>query len=266
MMFWSNPERYRLREIWKLAPIEPKSDSFAALLTFGRRRGTCFHELLDAAYRGVPENEAIQSLKDGGFGEREINVARQMAERVRELYPSEKYLAHESLFECDIPGSPHKLLGRIDHILERDGETIVGDWKSSKPRSKRDIASKADEYCKSVQVGFYLLGARQLGFDCQRFLYRLVQSGTETARVQVTEHWTQRTSLELKGLLRSVAQTCDLIEWMTNKFGTQLAWPQVPEKFSTGYEAIAGKPCYHNYIPDGFTEKKEHLENMKEAA
>src|SRR6185312_13959284 len=91
-MFWQNPERYRLREIWKLAPEEPKAGTFASLLTFGRRRGTCLHELLDADYRGVSENEAVQSLKDGGFDDKAIEVAKIMASAVRDRYKDEERL------------------------------------------------------------------------------------------------------------------------------------------------------------------------------
>ena len=258
-MFWSNPERYRLRECWKLAPEEPKAGTFAALPTFGRRRGTCFHELLDAAYRGVSEAEAVQSLKDGGFGEKEIEVAQRMAARVRQLYPDEKYLAHEALFESPIPDSPHSLVGRIDHILERDGEVLVGDWKTSKPRSKADAARKADEYCRSHQVGFYLIGARQLGFDCRRFLYRLVQSGSDSAGVSITEHFTERTTLQLGELTRAVHITCELILWLRSTFGIERPWPQLPGPFDSDYAPIMGQRMYEGFMPEGFRPKVEHL-------
>jgi len=265
-MFWQNPERYRLRELWKLAPEEPKAGTFASLLTFSRRRGTCFHELRDAEYKGISEFQAIQELKDGGFGNKEIDAAKRMVAAVRDRYPDEKYLAHEVTFEYQIPSSPHVLTGRLDHIFERDGEIHVGDWKTSKHRSKKDMAFLGDKYCGGPQVGFYLLGARTLGFDARRFTYRLVfdrRSGGTTG-VQIVERDAPRTGLELKRLERDVHQTCELIEFLKSTFGIQQSWPTIYEPFDGGYAPILGKQMYDNYLPDGFTEKIEHLETMME--
>lgn len=264
-MFWSNPERYRLREIWKLAPIEPAAGTFASLLTFGRRRGTCLHELLDAAYRGVTEFEAVQSLKDGGFGDKEIEIAKRMAAAVTERYKDEERLAHEALFEYPIPGTPHSLVGRIDGIHRLDGEVFINDYKSSKPRSKRDLAFKLDSYCLGFQPSFYLLGARALGFECKRFRYVLVSGGGQDPRIQIHERYVERTSLELAEFARQVAMTCDLIEWMKATFGVEKPWPQVPGPFDSDYAPIAGRKLYKGYIPEGFQPKREHLSSMETA-
>jgi PD-(D/E)XK nuclease superfamily len=261
-LFWSNPERYRLREIWKLAPIEPKAGTFASLLTYGRRRGTCFHELLDAAYRGVEEFQAVEELKAGGFGEKEITAALRMTAKVRERYPNEIYLAHEQLFEYPIPDSPHSAVGRIDHILKDDEGVYVGDWKTTKKRTKKEMSSKAEDYCRSSQVPFYLLGAASLGFDTKRFLYRLVVDDAEG--VEISEHFTARTGLELKAFARGVHQTCELILWMKQTFGTQQPWPQLPERFADDYAPIAGRQMFPDYMPEGYEPKQEHLSLMEE--
>jgi hypothetical protein len=265
-MFWSNPERYRLREIWKLAPTEPKAGTFASLLTFGRRRGTCTHELLDAAYRGVAENEAIQSLRDGGFGEKEISIAREMAAAITERYKDEERLAHEVLFEYPIAGTAHSLVGRIDGIHRKDGETFITDLKTSKHRSKKDLGYKLEEYCRGFQVSFYLLGARALGFDVRRFRYCLVAGGGTDSGLSIVEQFVEKTNLELVEFARQVAMTCDLITWMKETFGVERPWPQVAGPFDNDYAAIAGKKMYSSYIPEGFEPKKEHLELMKETA
>ncbi len=260
-LFWSNPERYRLREIWKLAPIEPKAGTFASLLTYGRRKGTCLHELFDAAYRQVPENQAVEELKAGGFGEKEIVAALRMAAKVREQYPNETYLAHEVLFEYPIPDSPHSMVGRIDHILKDDEGVLIGDWKSTKRRTKKEMSIKAEDYKRSAQVPFYLLGATTLGFDTKRFLYRLV---VDSDPVEIQEHPTTRTGLELKAFARGVHQTCELILWMKKTFGTQMPWPQLPERFADDYAPIAGRQMFPDFMPEGFEPKREHLPLMNE--
>jgi len=262
-MFWQNPEKYRLREIWKLAPEEPKAGTFASLLTFGRRRGTCLHELLDADYRKVSEFEAVQSLKDGGFGDKEISVATDMARCVLDRYASERRLAHEVLFEYPIPGSSHSLVGRIDGIHESDGEVFVNDYKTSKYRPAKELGYKLDEYCRGAQVSFYLLGARQLGFDVRRFRYVLVSQQRKGPGAQISERFTERTTLELNEFARQVAMTLDLIQWMKDTYGIERPWPQLPERFDGGYLPIMGRKMYADYCPEGFTAKKEHLVLME---
>ena len=264
VMFWANPERYRLRELWKLVPVKPKAGTFASLLTFGRRRGTCVHELLDANYRGVGEFEAVQSLKGGGFGDKEISVALDMARSVLDRYAAERRLAHEVLFEYPIPGTAHSLVGRIDGIHEADGEVFVNDYKTSKYRPAKELGYKLDEYCRSVQVSFYLLGARQLGFECRRFRYVLVSSARKGPGAQISERFTERTDLELTEFARQVAMTCDLIEWMKQTFGIERPWPQLPSRFDSDYALIAGRKMYRDYVPEGFEPKKEHLSLMEE--
>lgn len=265
-MFWQNPEKYRLREVWKLAPKEPKPGTFASLLTYGRRRGTCFHEMLDGLYRQVDPAATVQELKEGGFGDKEIKAAADMVTAVREKYPNEEYLAHEHLFEVPIPDSPHSLVGRIDHILSTPDGPLVGDWKTSKPRSKAAIRDKAAEYCRSDQVSFYLLGAKSLGFDTNRFLYRLVESGADASGVSITEHPTTRTTLQLREFARGVSVTCNIIEFLKHSIGVERAWPMLPAPFSSDYEPILGTRQYEGFIPEGFEPKKEHLELMKESA
>lgn len=263
--FWTNPERYRLAEIWKLALAEPTPGTFASLLTYGRRRGTCFHEIQDGAYRGVPENEVIQYLKDAGFDEKPIEAAQRMAAKVREVYPDEKYIAHEVVFEYPIPNSPHIMTGRIDHLINYEGETIPGDWKTSKRRSKKDAGYLVTGYCGSAQVGFYLLGCRALGFgEPRRFLYRLLQDRKLNNGVSISQHVAERSGIELRQLAQDVHNTCEIIGFLKQTVGLENPWPTLPERFDRGYASLLGRKMYAGYTPEGFTEKVEHLETMIE--
>lgn len=264
-LFWQSPEKYRLREIWKLAPKEPKAGTFASLLTYGRRRGTCFHEMLDGLYRQVDPATTVQELRDGGFGEKEIKAATAMVTAVNERYADEEVLAHEVLFESHIPDSPHSLVGRIDRIIRVDGAVFVKDYKTSKKRSKTDTGYRGGEYCRGAQVDFYLLGARALGFEPAGFIYSLVSSGDDRTGVSIAEFPTNRTSLQLKSFQRGIHQTCELIQFMKDQFGIEKPWPNLPTRFDSDYAAILGQNMYEDYMPEGFTPKREHLELMQEA-
>ena len=268
-MFWANPERYRLREIWKLTPKEPSMDSFAGLLSFGRRRGTCFHELMDADYRGILEPQAVQDLIDGDFEEKAIATGLRMKAAVKTRYFNETYLAHESLFEYQIPGSPHIMTGRIDHILSDEDGPVIGDWKGSNSPTKKEMQKKIETYKNSAQVDFYLIGATTLGFNTGRFLYRVLENvprrPPKIAHVKIHEAWTERTGLQLDRFSQYVHVTCEMIEFLKRTFGVENPWPVLHEPFDRGYGAILGRKRVEGLeLPEGFTEKIEHLESMME--
>lgn len=256
-MFWTSPEKYRLREVWKLAPVEPKAGTFASLLTYGRRRGTCFHELLDGRAKGLPVEQSVQELYDGGFGAKEVMAATRMLWAVQDLTET---LAHEVTFKYDIPGTPHTMTGRVDSIIREYEETLILDYKTSKDRSKTDCSFKLEQYCRSAQVSFYLLGARTIGFDPAGFIYRLVVDGK--AGVRIIDRRTERTNMQLAEFARGVAMTCDIIEFMKATYGIEKAWPMLPSPFDSDYQSIAGRKMYVGYLPEGFVPKVEHLETM----
>jgi len=206
----------------------------------------------------------LQELRDGGFGEKEIKAAQEMAAAVQERYKDEEVLAHEVLFESPIPNSPHSLVGRIDRIIRLDsGEVRVKDYKTSKHRTKTDTAYRGSEYCRGHQVPFYLLGARALGFEAQGFTYTLVSSGSNSTGVSISEFPTSRSSLQLRAFERDVHVTCELIGFMKERFGVEKPWPQLPGRFDSDYASILGCNMYDEYLPDGYEPKKEHLVLME---
>lgn len=267
-MFWANPERYRLREIWKIQPIQPKVGTAARKRSFGMFRGICFHEMMDGLYQGRTIEQVSEKLLQEGFGNDEVESAAFLAKGARDAYADEKYLVHEAVFEYPIPDSPHVLVGRLDHLLDRDSEIVVGDWKTSRYRSQSELAKKGAEYCRGPQVDFYLLGATVLGYSPTGFIYRLVSSrnneGDDSPRVQVKEFRTERTSRELRNFQRSVAMTCDIIETWKKNHDLQQPWPIFEERFPTGFESRFGLNMYPDYMPEGFEPKVEHLSVMED--
>lgn len=260
-MFWQNPERYRLREIWKIQPVEAKIGTADRKRKFGLYRGICFHEMIDGLHTSVSIEDTSTKLLQRGYGNDEVEGAALLAAGVRDLGSSDKCLAHEAVFEAPIPGTAHILTGRIDSICERDGEILIFDWKTSRYRSKSQLAQKGEEYCRSAQVSFYLLGATVLGFEPRGFIYCLVTSRDEG--VAVNEYRTERTARELKTFERGVALTCDLIEYLKEKHNPQVSWPILQERYPTGFESRLGLPMYPNWVPDGFETKREHLSVME---
>lgn len=243
--FWSSPEAYRLRYIWNLTPTMPEI-GMERLLLRGRQRGSAFHDLMDKKEIGNPT-----------YNSEEIAAAREMVSIVHEKYPYEVPLAQEVEFEYPIPDSPHKMVGRIDHILDRCGVIIVGDWKTCGKTTKKELASRIEAYRADPQVSFYMVGARTLGYKPEFFLHRIVQ------KYKIHEVQSFRTDLELKKFARNVHQTCCIIESMKEKFGVELSWPSLHTKYKSGYAAIEGTGMYVGYTPEGFLPRKEHLSTME---
>ena len=242
--FWSNPERYRLSQQWSLAPVLPKS-GMARLFLRGRMRGSAFHELMD----GHTPDPSIYNAE-------EISAAREMADLIRAKYPDEICHLREVQFEYTTPRD-NVLVGRIDHIIQREGP-VVGDYKTCGQCTKKELEERIRGYLGSAQVPFYLLGAKTLGYECQSFLFRVIQ------KKQVHERWRTMTALDLEKFVRQVDITCSIIEMLQKEWGIQKSWPTLTEKYTTGFEAIAGKQMYTGYLPEGFERRQEHLSIIEE--
>lgn len=244
--FLSNPERYRLSQCWNLSPKVPKT-GMARMFKRGMFRGLALHELLD---------EGIKDISV--YTPEEVQDAQEMADLFRRTYPDEKPLAKEIDFEYPIPDSPHTLVGRIDHIITREGP-VVGDIKSCGTCTKKELQQRIEAYLGNWQSRCYLLGSRSLGYDIRSFLFRIVQ------RKEIHERWVAYSSLDLNKFARQIHQVCCMIEFMQSEFGIEQPWPSLKEKYHTGFETIAGIRMYAGYIPDGFEPRTEHLSILTES-
>jgi PD-(D/E)XK nuclease superfamily len=239
--FWSNPERYRLSQLWNLDPILPAPGTMARKFLLGRMRGSCLHELLDS---GIPSPV---------YTPQELAAAEEMADLVKHKYIDEEVLCVEKEFEYHIPDSSHVMVGRIDRIVLRNDKPIIVDYKSCGKCTKTELKKRIEGYRNSAQVPFYMVGATTLGYPVLPFQYRIVQKD------RVTEDWATYTNEQLHQFVRGVHNTCEIIERMIASPGVDEPWPILPEKFMTGFEPILGKRLVPGVMPEGFEERKEHL-------
>lgn len=249
-LFLTNPEEYRLRYLWNLTPSAAADAS--DLSTFGRRRGTAFHELVDGR---TPED--VKHL-----GETAVKTATLMHQANENFGKDTTVIWRERGFDIAIPDSPHRMVGRVDQLVERWEERFILDLKTSKHRTKEDLGRLLDGYRQSPQVDFYLLALPEVG----KFVYRILSKNPK-GMVDIRETEVTRQKYELAALQRSVHMACETILFWIDRFGIEKPWPRAvalrvaPENYS--YAPLYLRSMYEGATWDGFETRTEHLDCMK---
>jgi hypothetical protein len=251
-LFLTNPEEYRLREIWGHVPTN--RNDVASFVTAGRRRGTAFHELTD----GKTAEELAH------LGEGPVETAVMMHEVNQEYSKDTRVIWTEREFDVQLPDSPHSIVGRIDSLVERDGEQYIRDYKTTKNRTKEDMQRYRDELYQSPQVDFYLLGITE---PVTKFVYQLLWKKPND-KIEIAELEVHRQPYELLAFQRSVHIVCETISFWKREFGTAEPWPRAvrlpvsPDFYS--YSSIYQRRMYEGAELEGFEKRVEHLEILRE--
>lgn len=259
-LFLTNPEEYRLRECWN---IVPQGGGATSLSTFGRRRGTAFHELTEGA-----SAEDLCHL-----GDTAVATAEMMHSANEEYGRDTVVLWREKEFDIPIPGSPHRMVGRVDTMVERYEETFILDFKTSKHRTKEDMRSHLDGLQQSPQVDFYLSAHPEVS----KMVYRVLSKKPATspkkpATIVISEIECRRQKWQLEAFQYGVHMVCTTIEFWKKEFGITRPWPRaVKLPISSelyGYnDLVYQRPIYPGMEDglEGYTTRIEHLDCLKEA-
>ena len=255
----SNPERYRLRYVLNLVP---ENDSVPTFMNYGRRRGTCTHELLDARAIGT-DPETLRPKYPADLFDRCLKLAAVLPADLGEVLVSER--------EFDIPifeGSRHSLIGRIDRIYRKDGKPVVRDFKTAKKRTKKELGQYLGELTTSFQVPFYLAAAKSMGYETDEFVFDVLIDEKDNP-----EHlaWPVKMGpAAVERCLRHVRSACIAIEGLLQNPGADYpwphsnAWPCCGDRFMCGYGEICGRRIPRGCVPTGFVTRKEHLSQLEQ--
>jgi hypothetical protein len=268
--FWANPELYRLTYEKNIVPI---------VVPYYFGRGILMHELNEA------RNKATMSMKNlKAVPQRLSDKSKTMGEAlfaaykkrwdgdhtIQLMHDGERPLA-EVGFDLEIPGSPHRIVGRFDEIVYYKDAAWVGDTKTA--NAKTTEAKKKIEFGFASQPLFYINAARMLGYAVKGMLYRVVTEHVPP------KHWvieSKRTDYQLAQHLVSVHQTAEAILMFRKTFGVDKPWPHLnpyPCNYTDWqgnptceYSSICNRPSYDLSEEDlaNFTQRVDHLGLEKE--
>lgn len=247
--FLQNPERFRL---YYMLGLSPEGADTPSNFNYGRRRGSCFHAIQEARAKGVRDSVITEHKFDQALYERCVKLV--------EAVPGfGNVLVSEKEFELPIGDGKHSITGRIDHIVDDAGVIRVGDFKTTKKRTKFEMQQYFGDLVTSSQSHFYVFAAAALGYETDQFLYHVCIDEKDKPKhipldVRVTK-------LEVTRTMRHVYAACEAIEGLIERVGIDNPWPHsnhfpcAGDRFFCGYSAICGRTLPKGAAPQGFITK-----------
>jgi|SRR5581483_9237429 len=252
--FVRNMERYRL--FYELG-LTPEGDATPTMWNFGRRRGRCFHALIEGKDRAELVKEYGAEL-----------VKR--CEDMREALPADLKAAGtfdwvERSFDIPIGDGKHSIIGRIDHRFDDQGIRHPGDFKTTKgTRTKKEVSEYLTDLENSTQHHFYLRAEREFDAPTGLFTYHVIfdRKDKEHKPTYLPLHLPYIGPAEVDRTMSGVYTACELILAL-REYGIEKPWPD-SRKWMFGDEAyreVAGRLLPKGCVPDGLTSRwKEQIQ------
>lgn len=264
--FLQSPERFRLHYMLGLTP---EGDDTPNRMNMGRRRGRCFHELLEATAKGTIDKERSRLVHECGLD---------LVERCEDMlavFPDVGPLSHvEESFEVPILDGKHSIVGRIDHTFGIVGDDVnpftIGDPKTTKgSRTKKELVQYLGELETSSQSAFYLKAARELGFGTDYFRYHVILDRKDAkSKPQYIPLDLHIGRSDVERAMEGVYAAAEMIGFLKDTYGIERpwphpnAWPCCGDKFFCGYQGLCGRTIPKGAEPDGFTYRwKEQIQS-----
>lgn len=222
-------------------------------------RGIAFHRLNEARNKDLPDNVVKQILAEMSAAPKRQRITTKSKTTAQAMFAAFRrrwdgdptvQLMHEDgkplaeiHFDLPIPGSPHRIVGAMDEIVQYKEKPYVGDTKTA--NAKATEAKKKIEFGFSSQPLFYINAARMMGYPVEGMLYRVVTEHVPP------KHWlieSKRTDTQLANGLRSIHQVAEMIGMLKRTFGIDKPWPH-PYSFPCNWMTWDGKSsCEYSNI------------------
>lgn len=133
-----------------------------------------------------------------------------------------KPIVAELEYKIPIGDTNHRLVGRLDAIVDHEAYKAINEYKSA--GATRKLYEFEKEWRCAKQADSVILGARFSGHDARYVDVVIVQAGTPPNILPIR---IERTEYELEYFLYSCGQTADIIEMLGAKYGWDKPWPHV---------------------------------------
>lgn len=230
--YHENQNRFRLRYLKNLVGKERKR---------GIDRGIMLHLIIDGRLRGLEDAVIDKMGEEAGIESEVRRVAWAMYPAYAEWVSEQRYeiIASEKEFEVPIQGTKHSMVGKTDQIVKSLDSDTYRIWENKTAWHRFDVAKMDKEWEREPQAGFEIIGARYgLAWPVEGLMVVNVVESTPT-RV-VPSRLVTRSDNDLAALMLSVAQTCDQIEFMIERHGIDVPWPDVPAPYINPFSCASG--------------------------
>lgn len=251
--FLQNPERYRLT--YELG-LKPEGDDTPSFRNYGRRRGSCFHAIQEARAKGVRDSVVTKHEYPEDLYQR----CARLATLVPELGKLEMA---EAEFDLPIANGKHSITGRVDHVALLEDERNVGDFKTTKKRTKKEMSEYNGTLATSPQAHFYLYAAAALGFPTEKFVYHVLVDDKEKPYYYEVPLTIGPAAVARK--MQSVYAACEAIEGLRERVGIENPWPHsnhwpcCGDTFFCGFAEICGRTLPKGCTPPGFVQRTPEI-------
>jgi hypothetical protein len=266
-LFWRNPEMYRL--VYEIGIVPETAD-------WSLQRGTAFHVIADMQARGATDEQidAVLRGEQPDSSGRYLKLTEQAIDSGRALWnrcqKSDLAQAHvvasEAEFEFDCFDSPHKGVGRLDRVIEYDGELWVLEFKTTHPRRTQE--QLINSWKGDVQADFEILGAESLGFEVRGVIVQYVVEDTPPRLMMPIP--VIRSPQELDTTRVNIHNTCEIIELLRRLNPLNIPWPHLDTSWPCSardrcpFRDLCQKVSNWDSMPPGFERRVEHLRILRE--
>lgn len=261
--FMQNPEKYRL---YYGLGLKPEGEDIPSNRNYGRRRGSCFHAIHEARAKGVRDSVITKYEYPEDLYARCVRLA--------DLVPDLGEMLHaECEFDVPIGDGKHSITGRLDHIARgTDGIARLGDFKTTKKRTKKEMAEYNGDLSTSPQPHFYLYASRSLdlGIELTEMRYHILVDDKEKPDYYPLDLTIGPNEVNRK--MQGVYAACEIIEFLTKTIGVEKPWPHSNhwpcsgERFFCGYQEICGRALPLGCVPQGFVRRVPEVVDETEGA
>ena len=247
--------------------------------------GGAFHKIEECNFKKYDAREYAEAMREFEL----VSVT-----EAENLYPVLQRYKHDNNinvigseveFEWQIPDTPHSIIGRSDWIV---GSTTLTAYPADLKTLDNSTTQEQLEsmWVHNYQAEFNILGQRNRGYTNPEGRFDVFgirkqwkakpekKYQKKPLPVEVLHHTVKRSPFELQLFIKTFIRTCDVIEFLIDKYGIDDTWGHYVHGMFDGYRCRTGECEYaelcgqhvNNWDLTNYKDREEHLDLLKETS